>query len=131
MGIFAAAMFTNAVAVYLLHDVDVDRIGKWNLAYWELTIEFLAFGLVLAVCFFLVIWIGAVVFGLRDVTLNLRLGFVLGIAVTLIQYPAEFTVRKLMAGHSSGGFLLGYMLLSPVCCAALILLNSHKRRRTH
>ena len=37
LGIFVAALFTNAVAVYLLHDVDPDRIGKLNLAYWELT----------------------------------------------------------------------------------------------
>jgi hypothetical protein len=128
LGMFVAAMLTNAVAVYLLHDVDADRIGKWTLAYWELTLEFLAFSLVLAVFFFLLTWIGTVVFGLRDVTPNLGLGFVLGIAVVLIQYPAEFTVRKLTPEHSAEAFLLGYLLLSPICCAATILLNSNKRR---
>src|SRR3979411_2289101 len=90
IGTFAAAMFTNAAAVYLLHDVDADRVGKWNLAYYELTLEFFVFSLVLTVSFLLLTWIGRVVFGLRDVTLNLKLGFVLGIAVTSIQYPAEF-----------------------------------------
>jgi hypothetical protein len=125
---FAAAMFTNAAAVYLLHDVDADRVGKWNLAYYELTLEFFVFSLVLTVSFLLLTWIGRVVFGLRDVTLNLKLGFVLGIAVTLIQYPAEFTIRKLTPGHSAEAFLLGYLLLSPICCAAIMLLNSHIRR---
>jgi hypothetical protein len=128
LGIFASAMFTNAVAVYLLHDVDADRIGKWNLAYGELTLEFFVFSLALTVCFFLVVWIGTIAFGLRDIMPSLKLGFALGIAVTLIQYPAEFVVRKLTAGHSADAFLLGYLLLSPICCAVIILLNSHKRR---
>jgi hypothetical protein len=127
IGMFATAMFTNAAAVYLLHDVDADRVGKWNLVYWELTLEFLVFSLVLTVFLFLLTWIGTMVFRLRHVTLNLKLGFVLGIAVVLIQYPAEFTVRKL-TGHSADAFLLGYVLLSPICCAALILLNGRKRR---
>lgn len=121
-------MATNAAAVYLLHDVDADRIGKWNLAFWELTLEFFVFSLVLAVLFFLLTWIGTVVFGLRDAPPNLKLGFVLGIAVILVQYAAELTVRKLTPGHSADAFLLGYLLLSPLCCAAIVLLSSHKRR---
>jgi len=121
-------MFTNAAAVYLLHDVDADRIGKWNLAHWELTLEFFVFSLVLTACFFLLTWIGTVAFGLRDVTPNPKLGFVLGMAVTLIQYPSEFAVRKLTAGHFADAFLLGYLLLSPICCVVIILLNSHKRQ---
>ena len=127
IGIFATALFTNAAAVYLLHDVDSDRIGKWNLAFWELTLEFFIFGLVLTVSFFLLTWIGTMVFRLRHVAPNLKLGFALGIAVTLIQYPAEFAVRKL-TGHSADSFLLGYILLSPVCCAAIVLLNARKWR---
>ena len=129
LGIFVAALFTNAVAVYLLHDVDADRVGKLNLAYWELTLEFFAFSLVLTLIFFLLTWIGTLVFRLRDLPPSRELGFVLGIAVTLIQYPAEFAVRKLDA-NSADAFLLGYLLLSPVCCSAIVLLNSYNRRIT-
>ena len=125
---FATALLTNAAAVYLLHDVDADRIGKWNLAFWELTLEFFIFSLVLTVSFFLMTWIGIMVFRLRQVALNFKLGLVLGIAVMLVQYPAEFTVRKLAPGHSADSFLLGYILLSPICCAAVVLLSTHKRR---
>lgn len=128
IGMFATALFANAAAVYLLRDVDADRVGKWNLAFWELNLEFFIFSLVLTVCFFLLTWIGAMVFRLRHVAPNLKLSFALGIAVMLIQYPAEFTVRKLTPGHSTDSFLLGYILLSPICCAAIVLLNAHKRR---
>jgi hypothetical protein len=92
-----------------------------------LTLEFFAFSLVLTLIFFLLTWIGTLVFRLRDVPPSRGLSFVLGIAVTSIQYPAEFAVRKL-AANSADAFLLGYLLLSPVCCAAIVLLNSYKRR---
>ncbi len=130
LGIATAAIFTNAVAVYLLHDVDPDRIGKLNLAYWELALEFFAFGLVVAGIFFLLTWIGAFVFHLRDIPPNLRLAFVLGAAVTIIQYPAELAVRR-VTGNSADAFLLGYMLLSPVCCAAIVLFNRRRRLARH
>lgn len=129
LGISAAALLINAIAVYGLHDVDADRVGKLNLAYWELTLELLVFGLILAVIFFLVTWIGTLVFHLRGISPNPALGVVLGIAVTILQYLAEFAVRKL-AGHSVEAFLLSYLLLSPVGCAAIVLLNSHKRKRS-
>ena len=128
IALFATALLTNAAAVYWLHDVNADRIGKWNLAFWELTLEFFIFSLVLTVSFFLLTWIGIMVFRLRQVALNFKLGLVLGIAVMLVQYPVEFTVRKLAPGHSAESFLLGYILLSPICCAAIVLLSAHQRR---
>jgi len=127
LGVVAAATFTNAAAVYWLHDVEADRVGKLNLAYWELTLEFLAFGLVLAVIFFLVTWIGTLLFRLQDVPPNPKLAFPLGVVVTVLQYPAEFAVR-LTTGGSADGFLLGYLLVSPVFCAVVILLNRHTRQ---
>ena len=121
-------MFANAVAVYWLHDVDADLVGRWNLAYRDLTLEVLVFSVVVASCFLLLTWIGKVVFRLRQITKNFKLGLFLGAAVTCLQYPAEFAVRKLTTTHSSDTFLLAYLLLSPVCCAAIVLLDSHKRR---
>ena len=128
VAMFATALLTNAGAVFLSHDVDADRIGKWNLAFWELTLEFFIFSLVLTVSFFLLTWIGIMVFRLRQVAPNFKLGLVLGIAVVLVQYPAEFIVRKLAPGHSADSFLLGYILLSPIFCAAFVLLSAHKRQ---
>jgi len=61
-------MLTNAVAIYLLHDVGADRIGKWNLAYSELTQEFVLFAIIVAGLFFLWTWIGNSVFHLKVCT---------------------------------------------------------------
>jgi len=127
VGVFATSMLTNAVAAYWIHDVDPDLLGRWNLPYRELTLEVLAFSVVVASCFLPLTCIGRVVFHLRQVTVNSKLGLFLGAAVTCLQYPAEFAVRKLTTTHSSNTFLPAYLLLSPVCCAAIVLLDSHKR----
>lgn len=122
-------MLTNAVAVYWLHDVDADRMGQLNLAYRELTLEFFVFAVVLTVILFLLTCVGTFALRLRDVPPSPTLAFVLGMAVPILQYPAEFAVRKLTAGNLTDAFLLAYLLLSPVACAAIILMNGHRRKR--
>lgn len=126
-GLLAASVLTNAVAVYWLHDVDPDLVGKWNLAYQQLTLEFLIFSVVVASSFLVLTWMGRIVFRLRQVTVNSRLGLFLGAATVFLQYPAEFAVRMFTTTHTSDTFLTAYLLLSPVCCAAIVLLDSHKR----
>jgi len=126
VGTLVAALFTNAVAVYLLHDVDADRIGQWNLAYRELAEEFLLFALVVAALFLLSTWLGKTLLRLPPVSGNSRLALSLGIAVILIQYPVELTVR-LMTRHSADMVLTIYMLLSPLCCAAIVLVRSQRQ----
>ena len=126
VGMFVTAMFTNAIAVYLLHDVDADRVGQWGLAYWGLTLEFFVFALLVSAAFLVLTGLGRLLLGLRNVPVNIRLGLVLSVVVILIQYPAEFTIRQLNGG-SSDAFLLGYLLLSPVFCASVTLLDQRKR----
>ncbi|PYV60238.1 MAG: hypothetical protein DMG95_14235 [Acidobacteria bacterium] len=125
-GVLIAAMITNGVAVYLLHDVDADRIGKWNLAYWELSTEFFFFALIVLGVFLTVTWIGSLLLHVRHAPTSSKLPFVLGVGLILIQYPTEFAVRKLSAAHSADTFLLTYLLLSPVCCAAIILIDRYR-----
>jgi hypothetical protein len=127
-GIFVAAVFTNALAVYVLHDIDADRVGKLNLAYAELTLEFLFFALVATTAFLVAIWVGAKMLRLQVVDSGLRLGFTLGIILILIQYPVEFIIRKLSTEHSSDSFLLAYPLLAPLCCAAIVVRDAHRQR---
>ena len=124
-GTFVAALFTNAVAVYLLHDVDSDRIGQWNLAYRELAEEFLLFAFIVAGLFLLFTWLGKTLLRLPRVSENSRLALSLGIALILIQYPVEFTVR-LITRQPADRFLMIYMLLSPLCCAAIVLVRSQR-----
>lgn len=124
LGLFGAAICTNAVAVYLLHDVDADRIGKLNLAYSELMKEFFIFSAIASVIFLLVTWIGTRVLRLQGAHRNARLALRLGIALIVIQYPAEFSVRHLASQSFTDAFLLAYLLFSPFLCAAIILFDS-------
>jgi hypothetical protein len=126
IGMFTAATLTNAISVYLLHDVDADLTGKWNQAYWNLTIEFFFFAVVVAALFLTVTWVGTLILHLRDTPANSRLVMVLGIALILFQYPAEFAVRKLSASHSADTFLLAYLVLSPVACSTIVLIRRYR-----
>ena len=78
LGILAAAICTNAAAVYAFHDVDADRIGERNLAYRELMLEFLAFSLVVTALFLVLTWGQNGGVSLTKSPLNTKLGFVLG-----------------------------------------------------
>jgi hypothetical protein len=125
-GMLVASVFTNAVAVYLLHDVDADEIGNFNSAYRGLMLEFLVYSIIVTAIFLLTVWTGSQVMRSR-VDSSARIGFILGTAVILIQYPAEFIVRW-RTGHSSNLFLLAYMLLAPIGCASIVLVDARKRR---
>jgi len=128
LGLFGAAICANAVALYLLHDVDADRIGKLNLAYGELMEEFFIFSAIACAIFLLVTWIGKRVLRLHGVRRDARLALLLGIALIVIQYPAEFLVRHLASQRVTDAFLLAYLLFSPFLCAAIFLFASHKRQ---
>lgn len=120
------ALFTNAVAVYLLHDVDADRIGQWNLAFRELAQESMYFSVFVAALFFLFTWAGKLLLRLPRVAENSKLAWSLGLGVVLLQYPSELAARKI-AGQQADTLLLIYMLLSPICCAAIILRTSRPK----
>jgi len=39
LGIFCTALFLDAISVYIFHDVDKNKIGHWNEAFADLSIE--------------------------------------------------------------------------------------------
>jgi hypothetical protein len=123
-----ASLFTNAVAVYLLHDVDADMVGRLNLAYRELMREFVFFAIVATVIFLLAGWLGSLVLRLKVASAGPRLAFVLGVTTILIQYPAEFVARLLNSGRSSDSFLLAYLLLVPACSAGILVRDAYIRQ---
>jgi hypothetical protein len=57
----------NAFSVYLLHDVDADRVGQWNLAYLELTGEFLILAAVVGIFVLALTWFGGILLGLQGI----------------------------------------------------------------
>jgi hypothetical protein len=118
-GMTIVALPLNAISVYLLHDVDRDRVGQWNLAYLELCEEFLILAALTLTIFLFLTLLGRILFRLQELPANTKLAFVLGILLILAQY---FPVRKDM--------VLGlYPFLSLIVCAALLLWDNFGKSR--
>jgi hypothetical protein len=119
-GLVVAGVSLNAISVYLLHDVDANRIGKLNLAFAELCEEFSFFIVIASVFFLFVLWIGKKLLRLQLLAPNQRLAFSLGAMLMIAQYGIDFFVRALLP-NQRGTVLTAYLLLSPVLCAAIAL----------
>jgi len=115
-----AALPLNAISVYLFHDVDRDRVGQWNLAYLELSEEFLILAVIVGAIVLLLTWLGRILFHLQGTPTNPKLAFFLGILLILAQYPIELAARKYFPVQKD--IVLGlYPFLSPIVCTALLL----------
>jgi hypothetical protein len=121
-GMMIAVLIVNFISVYLLHDVDKDRVGRWNLAFFELCAEFLLFGLVVTALFLLFLWCGRALFR-TPVSPNYVLAFFMGVLVILLQYPVDLASRVLLPSRADL-ILTVYPLLSPLFCAGILLLKS-------
>ena len=98
-GICVSALVLSAASVYLFHDVDKQLIGKWDLAFRGLVEEVLIFAILVTLGTAVLTQIGRMVAGIRPAVPLTKLGFIVGAAVGLVQYPFEFLVRKVAAEH--------------------------------
>jgi hypothetical protein len=114
------ALSLNAISVYLLHDVDADRVGQWNLAYLELCVEFLILAAVVGIVVLALTGIGRILLRLQGIPPSPKLAFFLGILLILAQYPIEFAARKYFPDRRDI-VLMVYPFLGSIVCAALIL----------
>jgi hypothetical protein len=96
LGTCNTALFLAAISVYIFHDVDQDRIGHWNAAFVDLSIEVFVLSLILGGAVWLLARAGQRVFGLRGGSPRARIGLSLGIAAAVFQYPFDFLARKLV-----------------------------------
>ena len=119
----AAGFPVAAISVYVFQDVDLDRVGQWNLAFSEPCGETTGFILICGGLVMFLVWLSRILFRLQSLPLNPKLGFGLGVAVILLQYPFEFACRKLFPNH---GVLVAasYILFSSALCALLVLRDS-------
>jgi hypothetical protein len=123
-GLLATVLPVNAISVYILHDVDKDRVGRWNLAFFKLCEEFLIFSVLASVLFLLCLWVGRALLR-KPLSPDYVLAFWLGVAVILVQYPIELAARALLPSWKDTLLLL-YPLLSPLFCAILFLWKGRK-----
>ena len=117
-----AVIPVNFISVYLLHDVDKDLVGRWNLAFFELCEEFLFFGLIVTGLFLFSLWCGRALLRIPT-SPNYILAFFMGVLLILLQYPIEVAGRMVLP--SSVDLVRGlYLLLRPMFCAVLFLIKS-------
>jgi cytochrome bd-type quinol oxidase subunit 1 len=120
LGIFCTALFLAAISVYVFHDVDQDKIGHWNEAFADLSIEAIVFSLIISGAIWLLAFLGRQLFNLRGYSPRARIGLSLGIAAAVFQYPFEFVGRKLVPNLAKS-FLSFYSVAAIFLCTAVLL----------
>lgn len=126
LGIFCTALFLGAISVYVFHDVDQGKIGHWNEAFADLSIETAVFSLVLSGSVWLLALLGQQLFNLRGHSPRARIGLSLGIAATVFQYPFEFVGRRLVPNRAES-FLSFYLVAAIFLCTAVLLHDIFKQ----
>jgi hypothetical protein len=121
-GLTITVLPVNFISVYFLHDVEKDRMGRWNLAFFELCEEFLLFGLVVTGLFLFFLWCGRALLRI-PASSNYVLAFFMGVLVIIVQYPVERAGRAVLPSRVDVVLNL-YLLLSPLLCAVLFLIKS-------
>ena len=119
-GIFGGALIFAAISVYMFHDVDQDKLGHWNEAYIGLCAESVLFTLVIGGGVALLTVLGRRLLHLSGEFPRAMLGFLLGVGVTLSQYPWDYAVRRRLPKLSETSLYL-YLILAIVFCTIVIV----------
>jgi len=128
LGILCASLLIDAIAVYVLRDVDQNQIGHWNEAFTGLCVESILFSLIIVGPVWLLTFLGLRLFHLKNHFPRAMLALLLGIGATVIQYPLELATRKLLPKLTE--FFLGsYLIATIVLCTVVLLYDSFRRRR--
>jgi hypothetical protein len=128
LGIFCTALFGAAISVYIFHDVDQDKIGHWNEAFAGLCTESVLFTLVVGGGVALLTLLGRRLFHLKEYSPRAILGFLLGVGVTIFQYPWEFAARKELP-KLADSFLSLYLVVAIVLCAFVIIRDNFRQMK--
>ena len=126
LGIFCTALFLDAISVYVFHDVDQGKIGHWNEAFADLSIETVVFTLIISGSVWLLALLGRQLFNLRGYSPRARTGLFLGIAATVFQYPFESVGRRLVPNLAES-FLSFYLVAAILLCTAVLLRDIFKQ----
>ena len=126
LGIFCTALFLDVISVYVFHDVDHDKIGHWNEAFADLSIEAIVLSLIIGGSVWLLVLLLRPLFNLRGYSPRARIGLSLGIATTVFQYPFEFVGRRFVP-HLAESFLSFYLVAAIFLCTAVLLRDTFKQ----
>jgi hypothetical protein len=130
LGIFCTALFSAAISVYIFHDVDQDKIGHWNEAFAGLCTESVLFTLVVGGGVALLTLLGRHLFHLKGYSPRSMLGLLLGVGVTVFQYPWEFVARKELPKLADASLSL-YLVVAIVLCAIVIVRDNFRQMKLY
>jgi len=128
LGIFSTALLSSAITVYAFHDVDKDQIGHWNEALAGLCIESVLFTVIIGGGVGLLTLVVRYFFHLKRYLPRAKLGLLLGIGVTVLQYPWDFFAR--MAFPTLADFSRSlYLIAAIVLCSVVIVRDNFRQMR--
>ena len=130
LGLFCTSLFSAAISVYILHDVDNDKVGHWNEAFAGLCIESVLFALVISGAVGLLTLLGRHIFHLRGCSPRAMLGLFLGIGVTIVQYPWDFFGRRLLPKLAESSLSL-YLVVAIVLCTVALLRDNFRQMKQY
>jgi hypothetical protein len=99
LGLLLAMLPVNAISVYVLHDVDQDRVGLWNKAFRVLAAGALAFSVVASLLLLIYLSAGRRILRLSEAPTDTSLATVLGASAAVCQYLFDIAATKVRARH--------------------------------
>lgn len=126
-GIYCGVLLTSAASVYLLHDVDRDQVGHLNAAFAGLCYEGIAFTLLIACGVGLLVALAVRVLQLRGYDASVRLSFVVGMTVAIVQYGCDLITRKFAPNFADTSLML--YIITAVLLSSVALVGDSVRQR--
>ena len=128
LGILCAALLSDAISVYIFHDVDKDMIGHWNEAFAGLCIEFVLFTLIVGGGVALLTLLGRQLLHLKGYSPRSKLAFFLGIGVTVVQYLWDFAGRAAVPKLADSSLAL-YLIVAIVLCSIFLVRDNFRQMK--
>jgi hypothetical protein len=129
LGTFCAALFSAAISVYIFHDVDKDKIGHWNEAFAGLCTECVLFTVIVGGGVALLTLLGRHLFRLKGYSPRSKLGFFLGIGITVLQYPWDFVGRTAFPKLADSSLTL-YLIVAIVLCSIVMVRDNVRQMQS-
>lgn len=128
LGILCAATFIAAVSVYAYHDVDKEQIGHWNETFAAQCIEGVLFTVTVGGGVAVLTLLGRQLFHLSGCFPRLKVVFLLGVDVSLLQYPWDFISRAALPRLADAA-LSAYLVVAIVLSSIVLVCDAFRQRK--
>jgi hypothetical protein len=130
MGTFCTALFSSVLSVYVFHDVDKSMVGHWNQAFLGSCTEGVLFTLIVGGGVALFVLLGRLLFSLKGYSPRTKLAALVGIGVTVLQYPWDYFGRATLPKFADS--LLGvYLVVAVIFCSIVLIRDSLDQKKLH